>query len=155
MRKQSRLPQYQLAHAFQVLERGFVAEVAEGFAHLRKQQLRLVAKTEERLRAAQALALARDFEDLVGRHGMGARIAGIAPEGAVAAIVAAQVGQRQEDLAGVGHHGGLEALFCGARRAQEPGKIFIGAADPLARSLARQRKTCFRQILTPGFFGHH
>ncbi len=42
---------------------------------------------------------------------MGAGLAGIAAEDAIAAVVPAEVGEGEEDLAGIGDNAWLEALF--------------------------------------------
>ena len=68
---------------------------------------------------------------------MRAGVAGIAAEGAVSAVVAAEIGQRQEDLARVGDDAGPEALFGGVGGGEKFGKIVVGAANELQSSLAR------------------
>ena len=68
---------------------------------------------------------------------MCAGVAGIAAEGAVSAVVAAEIGQRQKDFARVGDDAGLEAFFGGAGGGEEFGKIVVGAADQAQRGFAR------------------
>ncbi len=68
---------------------------------------------------------------------MCAGVAGISAESAVSAIVAAEIGQRQEDFARVGDDAGLEAFFGRARGGEEFGKIVVGAADEVQGGLAR------------------
>jgi len=65
--------------------------MVEGFAHLWKEQFRLVTQAEKGFRAAKLFSGSSDFQHLVGRHRVRAGIAWIAAEGAVAAIVAAEV----------------------------------------------------------------
>ena len=52
MREQAGLAQHEVAHGFEIMERRFVAEMAERFAHLGEKQFRLVAETEEGFGAA-------------------------------------------------------------------------------------------------------
>ena len=70
---------------------------------------------------------------------MRAGVAGIAAEGAVSAIVAAKVGERQKHLARICDNPGLEALLRGASGGEEFGKIFVGAANQLDGGFARDR----------------
>ena len=94
-------------------------------------------------------------EHLVRGHGVGAGIAGIAAEGAVSAIVAAEVGQRKEYFARVSDDAGLEALLGGAGGGEKFGKIVVGAADqaqggfPGDRYSGTQRGQCL--CLQSGF----
>src|SRR5262245_59405441 len=71
---------------------------AEELAVRRKQRLRLVAERKERLLGAHATAGLDEGGDFVGGQGVGARLAGVATEGAVAAVVPAQRGERDEHL---------------------------------------------------------
>ncbi len=137
MREQAGLAQHQFAHGFKVVQRGLVAEVAQGFAHLGEKQFGLVAEREEGFGASQFFAGAGDCENFVGSHRVRAGIAGIAAEGAVSAVVAAEIGQRQEDFSRVGDDAGLEALFGGAGGGEKFGKIVVGAANEVQGGLAR------------------
>ena len=129
MRQQGGLAQHQFAHGFEIVQRRLVAEVAQRLAHLGEEQFGLVAQAEERFGASELFAGAGDLEDFVGRHGVRAGVAGIAAEGAVSAIVAAEVGQRQENFARIGDDAGLEAFFGGAGGGEEFRKIVVGAAN--------------------------
>ena len=129
MRQQAGLAQHQLAHGFQIMQRGFVAEMTQRVAHLGEEQFRLVAQAEESLGASQLFAGAGDRENFVRSHGMRAGISGIAAEGAVAAVIAAKIRQRQEDFSRIGDDAGLEVFFCGAGRGEQRGKIVVTAAD--------------------------
>ena len=139
MRQQAGLAQHQFAHGFEIVQRGLVAEMPQGLAHLGKEQFGLVAQAEESLGAAEFFSGAGDREDFVGSHGMSAGIAGIAAEGAVSAVVAAEIGQRQKNFARIGDDAGLEALFGGAGGGEEFGKIVVGALNQVERGLARDR----------------
>ena len=98
--------------AREVLERRLAAELAELVARDLVSELRLVPEREERLAAAGGGAGARDVQHLFFGH-----VRALAPprrprEGAVAADVAAERRQRDEDLGRVGDE---------APRAQPPG----------------------------------
>ncbi len=97
------------------MKRGFIAEMAEGFAHLGKEEFRLVSETEEGLGASEFFSGAGDLENFVRRHGVCAGVAGIAAEGAVSAVIAAEIGEREKNFARVSDDAGFEALFGGAR----------------------------------------
>ncbi len=60
---------------------------------------------------------------------MRAGVSGIAAESAVAAVVAAKIGQRQENFSRVGDDAGLEVIFCSAGGGEQRGQIVVGAAD--------------------------
>jgi hypothetical protein len=70
----------------------------EEFAVLGEDRLRPVAQGEQRFLGAESLAGAREREDLLGRHAQRAGLARVAAEGAVPAVVAAEIGKRDEDL---------------------------------------------------------
>ena len=101
MRQQARFAKHLLAHRFQIMKRGFISEAPQRIAHLGKKQLRLVSQAEQRLGTSHALSGAHYFHHLVGRHGVRAGFAGIAAEGAVAAVVAAKIRQGKKYLAGI------------------------------------------------------
>src|SRR5260370_7473602 len=81
------------------MQRGFVTQMTERPSHFREEKFRLVAQAEERFGAAEFLSRAGDSEDFFRSHGMCAGFPGITAENAVATVVAAQVGERQENLA--------------------------------------------------------
>jgi len=136
VREQAGFAQHQFAHSFEIMQGGVITEAPEGGAHLWKEQLGLVAEAEEGFRASEFLASAGDGQDFFGSQGVGSRLAGVAAKGAISAIIAAQVGQRNENLARIGDDFGLEALFGGAGGGREFGQIVVGAADQLECSLA-------------------
>ena len=127
--QQPGLAQNQFAHGFEIVQRGFVAEVMQGFAHFGKEQFGFVAQAEKGFGASQLFPGVGHGEDFIRRHCMGAGLAGIAAEGAVSAIVTAKIGQGQEDLARVSDHAGLEALFGCAGGGEEFGEVVVMAAD--------------------------
>src|SRR5215831_14488175 len=100
------------------MQRTAKPESSQRLTHRREQHLGLVAEREQRFGAVQLLALARDVQHFVRRHGMRTGLAWIAAKSAVSAVVAAQVGQGDENLARVGDHTGPELFFYRARGRQ-------------------------------------
>ena len=123
VRQQAGLAQHQAAHRGEILDGGGVAQRRQRIARRLVAQLRLVAQGEQRLGAARRLAGAGDGEHLVGRQ-VG-RLAGPRPlgEGAVVADVAAQVGQRNEDLARIRDQPAVAAIAQSRRVRHQPGKL--------------------------------
>jgi hypothetical protein len=70
-----------------------------------------------------------------------AGFSGIAAEGAVAAVVAAKIGQRQENLPRVGDDAGLEVFFGGASGPEQRGKIVVATADQAQGQFARDGRS--------------
>ena len=130
-------------HRADVGERGVVALRVEPLPGLGPAVLGPVAEGEQRLEAAQLGALAGDLEDLVGGEERLAALAGGLARGlderAVVAPVAAQLGDRDEHLGGVGHdaraaggdqarvahpgRGGGQPVEVGAGRGQQHGRL--------------------------------
>ena len=111
MGKQSRFPQHELAHRFQILQSRVVPKPAQRCAHLGKGQLRLVAEAEKSFGASQLLARTNDREHLIRSHGVRARIVRISAEDTVAAVIAAEIGERDENFSRISDGLGLEPLF--------------------------------------------
>src|SRR6185437_2042287 len=106
----------------QIMQRGFVAEMAERLPHLGEDQLGLITKTKQSFRAAKFFSGAGDLKDFVGCHCVRARLSGVAAEGAISAVVAAKVGKRNKNLARISNDAGLECFFCFAGGGQEAGE---------------------------------
>ncbi len=104
MRQQPGLLQHRDRAGPHVRERAVVAGLVEPLPGLRPALLRAVAEGEQRLLAAQGRALPGDVEHLVDGEERRRQPAGHGRERAVVAAVAAQPGQRDEDLAGVRDH---------------------------------------------------
>ena len=68
---------------------------------------------------------------------MRARLARIAAEGAVSAVVAAKIRQRKKDLAGISDNAGLEAFLRCACRHEQCGQFIVTALDQAQGALAR------------------
>ena len=117
--QQGRLLQNGLAHGVQVRQRRAVAVPSEELAMRREQRLRLVAQREEGLFGAEPAARLGERHDLVGRHRVGARLARVAAERAVAAVVAAEGRQRHEDLGGEGDGAATSAVAKLARSGEQ------------------------------------
>src|SRR5208282_2110460 len=98
-----------LAHRFQIMKCGFVSEAPQRIAHLGEKQLRLVSQTEQRFGTPHALSSAHYLHHLVWRHGVRTGLSWIAPECAVAAVVAAKIRQGKKHLARIGDDSGLES----------------------------------------------
>ncbi len=72
---------------------------------------------------------------------MRGRFLGVAAEGAVTAVVAAKIGQRQKNLPRVGDDAGLEVFFCGAGGGEQRGEIVVIAANQVQGKVARDGRT--------------
>ena len=81
----------------------------------------------------------RDRQNFFRSHGVRAGLARIASEGAVAAIIAAKIGQRKKDFARVSDDAGAVLFFQSPRRGQQLRKKFVIAAQELASHFRRQR----------------
>src|SRR5580765_1685571 len=99
MRQKTGLAQHKFAHRLEIMQSRFVAEVPKSVAHFRKQEFGLVPQAEQSLGTTGLFSGTSDCEDFFWGHCVGARITRIAPEGAVSAIVAAEIGQGDEYLA--------------------------------------------------------
>src|SRR5262249_7907341 len=84
---------------------------------------------EERFFRAEALARLGEGHHLLGRHGEGARLARILPEGAVPAVVAAERGQRHEHLGGEGDPAAATAVAQRGGGVEERGELRRGRAE--------------------------
>src|SRR6476660_1236819 len=138
MGQQSCFSKHQFAHRLEIMQCGTETEPTQGLSHLGKDKLRLVAEREKSFRATECLTRFRDRENFVGRHGVSARITGIAAEGAVSAVVSAQVSQRNKDLARIGDDARLEAVTELPGSGKKLGQMMVGTANPTAGILAGQ-----------------
>ena len=98
VRQQAGLAQHQGAHGSEVVDRRLVAQRRQLFLGRAVTQLGLVTQREQRLGAARFLAGPGDRQHLVGRKIVGTAGVRRLREGAVVADIAAQLGQRDEDL---------------------------------------------------------
>jgi hypothetical protein len=101
----------------------------EELAVLGEEGFGLVAQREERFLGPAPLARAGEGQDLLGSHGEGARLSRIAPESTVAAIVAAQGGQGDEDLGREGEAPPASAVSRSRRGSEELGKPSLRSVE--------------------------
>src|SRR2546423_9792295 len=90
------------------MQRRAVSQLAQRLTHVRKNQLRLIAQGKKSFSAAQLFAVTRYSQDFVRGHRVRTGLAGIATECAVATIVAAEIRQRNKNLARVGDYARLK-----------------------------------------------
>ena len=156
MRKQTGFAQHEFAHGLEIVQRGLVAQTFERGAHLREEQFWLVPQAEERFRAAQSFAGAGNGQYFFGCHGAGTRLAGIATKYAVAAIVTAKIGQRDENFARISNDARLKTLFGGAGGGEKVGQFSVTAAHQADRNIARPGNfgLPFRQFSVALQFSH-
>jgi hypothetical protein len=144
MRQQARFAQHLLAHCFQIVQRGFVSQSAAAYRASGEKQLRLVSQAEQRLGTSHALSGAHDFHHLVRRHGVRAGLAGIAPECAVAAVVAAKIRQGKKHFARIGDDSRLESARASCAAESSEGSMSSSARSsdkPLRERSARRRRS--------------
>src|SRR5581483_11631349 len=96
-----------------------MAESCKLIAHLRKDGFGPVAETEERLFTTELRAGLCDRNHFVGRHGVRAGLIRVFAERAVAAIIAAEVRERNEDFLGVSDAAAFDAVAQVGRRRKE------------------------------------
>ena len=98
MRKQAGFFEDEFAHGREIVERTGVALRAEEFAGFGENFFGLIAKTEEGFLAACVAAAFGKGENFFRGHEMGAGLTGVFAESAVAAVVTAKSGERDENL---------------------------------------------------------
>src|ERR1700740_2207323 len=111
MRQQSGFSQNQFAHGLEIVESRVVSESAQSFTHGGEWELGFVAQAEERLGAAQFFPSPGYLQNFFRGHGLRARLARVAAENAIPAIVAAQIGEREEHFAGIADYRRFEPVF--------------------------------------------
>ena len=136
--QQAGLLQHPHRHRPYVGQGGVVALLVEPLPRLGPPVLGAVAEGEQRLGAAELGALAGDLDDLVGgevrRPALALEVPGRGDERAVVAPVAAQPGDRDEHLGGVGDHawsarsGQTGVAHAGGHRA-EPLEVLTAGAE--------------------------
>src|SRR4029077_16846929 len=88
----------ELAHGCEIVECARIALRAEEFAGFGENPFGLIAEAKESFLAAGLAGAFGEGEDFVRGHEVGAGLAGVLAEGAVAAIVAAKRGERDENF---------------------------------------------------------
>ena len=127
VRQESRLLEHEPRAALEILEGRRAAERAQLLARHLVAQLGLVAEREERFAAARGGTGARDREHLLLGHERALAAPGRPRERAVAADVAAERRQRDEDLRRVRHEG---AWCAGVEPRREAPRAARSAARP-------------------------
>jgi hypothetical protein len=119
MRKEAGLFQHQLAHRGEVFERSVMAQLFQERFRFRKNTLGLIAQAEQRLFASGAAPSFGYGENLIRQHVGGLARLRVRPESAVTAIVAAQVGERNENFPRIADRTALGAVAHGCRCLQQ------------------------------------
>ena len=96
VREQAGFFQNEFAHGGKIVERARKTLFAQEFAGFGKDPFGLIAKAEESFLAAGLAALFCKREDFVRCHEVSARLAGVLTKSAVATIVPAKGGERDE-----------------------------------------------------------
>jgi hypothetical protein len=122
VRQESRFPDDEGRDLSQIAERRAMPHAPEEVAVLGEDRLRPVTQGKQRFFGAEPLAGSGQRQDLVGSHAQRAGLAGVAAKGAVPAVVATEVGQRDEDLGGEGHAPAAAAVSHRRRRGQQVGQ---------------------------------
>ena len=140
VRQQSALVQYELAHAREILHRAGGAERIERPPRRLVFELGLVAEREQRFGAAGFAPGVRDGQHLVRREIGAGPAPGPLHEGAIAAGVAAEPRQRDEDLARIGDDAVVTFIAQACRLRHELGKRALapsGRSHPGGAAAAR------------------
>jgi hypothetical protein len=117
--RQQAFGQSQLARLFDIVDRGGRAEGLQGAAESTKRDLGLVPQAHQGLGASQRAPAPRPIPDLRWGHGPCIGVPGILAEGAIGAAVAAEIGDRQEDLGRVSDNAAFAAIAKVAGRGQQ------------------------------------
>ena len=110
VRQQAGLGMHQLGHGGEIGKCRRMAQFLELAARRRIAQLRLVAEREQRLHAARLGAIAGEAENLVRREIGACALLRRLGEGAIMADVAAQMGERNKNLARIGDEIAMRAV---------------------------------------------
>jgi hypothetical protein len=88
------------------------------------------------------------FKYFFGQHGVRTRLPGIAPEGAVATVIAAQVGERNKDFARIRDYGRLELILDRNSCIEQRGQYLGAASHQTTSQIGSYRLTCnyFSQV---------
>ena len=99
-----------------------------GFAHLGEDQASGLSPRLKRASLHPSFSPARGSgENFLRRHGMRAGLSGIAAEGAVSTVVAAEIGERQKNLTRIGDCASLKGLLRGTRRIEQRRQFIVNA----------------------------
>src|SRR5262249_55165067 len=120
----------------------------QGFSHFGKNQLGLIAEGKQSFRAAQLFSRKGDVQYLFRRHGVRAVLSRVAAEGAVSAVIAAEVCEGNENFARIGDYTGLETITSIPRSRQQFRKLLVPCLNPVngffTRECGRVVESCRR-----------
>src|SRR2546430_533333 len=108
MRQQAGFTQHKFAHRFEIVQSRAKTQTPQSLSHLGENQFRFIAERKKCLSAAKLFARARHIQNFLRRHRMRSRLARVATERAISAIVATQVCERNKNFARVSNYAGLE-----------------------------------------------
>ncbi len=148
--------QYQFRHLGEIGEGRVMAEPSQVLARRGIAQFGLVAQCEQRLMAAGAGTGAGDRQHLVGVEIGGLAATRRMGEGAVMADVAAQLGQRDEDLARIGHEAAMPLIAqsrCDLHQRQKIGRV--GERQGLRLGESSSSRSATQRILGQNVMGGH
>src|SRR5437016_2263626 len=120
------------------MQRRTISQPPQSFSHLGENQFRFIAERKKCLSAAKLFARARHIQHFIPRHRMRSRLARVATERAISAIVATQVCERNKNFAGVSNYAGLEAIAGLTRCSEQFGQFVVAGTNPAACVLARE-----------------
>src|SRR5436190_24237350 len=92
------------------MQRRTISQLAQSFSHHGENQFRFVAERKKCLSATKLFARARHIQNFLRCHRMRSRLARVATEGAISAIVATQVCERNKDFARGSNYAGLKLI---------------------------------------------
>jgi len=138
-RQNSNLLQRRLAGIVKIVERALESELREKHLHLGIDRLRLVAEAEERFGAAEKFSAPRDRENFVDRHRLRAGFVRRFAERAVAAEIAAEVCERDENLGRERDRSTFMAVAQRRRRFQQLFQLIAARVGQTQRLRARRR----------------
>ena len=110
MGQQPGFTQHQITHGHQVFDGAGMAHFRQGVARLAPAQFGLIAQRKQRFRATCLGAGTRNRQHFVWRQIRRTSRTGFFGEGAVMADIAAELGQRNEDLARIGQHAPMPCI---------------------------------------------
>ena len=149
MGKEARLFEYHAAHVDKVVGHGWVSKLLKVSPGHPVYVFRPLTEAEEGFLASRFPTGLGHGEHLVGCHGLGVGVLGAFDEGAVTAAVSAQIGQGDENLAGVGDAPPLSLFRWSGWRMREVRESLrprLGPAGmPLLSIAACRSRTCCRQ----------
>src|SRR6266404_1576065 len=118
------------------MKRGAKSQFAQGFAHFGKEQFGFVAKGEQSFRATKFFTCSRDLQHLIGRHRVRAGLTRVAAEGAISAIIAAEICKRDENLARISDYARLKVVASILGGREKVRQVLVASSNPLEGGFA-------------------